>query len=158
MTIARNELLPSQVSKVSPTATLVPGEVAANMRRDKIVPNAFVKQTGGGDTTIKFTTTPSGVLSATTGSRGRTRNKPDLTGLARHETAHLLGANHPAIFAAAPVGSGGSVKTGSNLPSGLATQTAIKLQGNTSLRSHRIVTRITRENARRDLRRNRPKK
>ncbi|KKL78265.1 hypothetical protein LCGC14_2026610, partial [marine sediment metagenome] len=63
--------------------------------------------------------------------------------------AHLLGAEHPAIFAAGSATSGRSaIGEGSSaqLTTASQTQAAVKLQGNTSLRAHRIVTRKVREN------------
>ncbi len=132
-----NELLPSQRDAVSSTPNLVPSRLSP-------VPTAvaFVAQVGEGDPTVNFNVGRRGTLRAGT-------NQTSVTNIARHETAHLLGANHPAIFAAGSAAGGARSAVGkgssANLTNAAQTQGAVKLQGNTSLRSHRIFSRQVRQ-------------
>ena len=129
VTTVRSELLPSQVSRVAPNAKLVAAEGSA-----------FVVK---GSSQIHFGTGPAGNLRTSKSS-----SKSFLLDTTRHETAHLLGVGHPATFAAASPGSRGSVSAGSLLGSNREIQSSVNLQSNTSLRSHRIFTRLVREKER----------
>ncbi len=131
------ELLPSQRGSLAPTPNIVAGGINAGS----------VPQIGPGsgsikDTTVTFNVNKSGGL-----NQGNTQ--PSVNSLVRHEAGHLLGATHPAIFAAGSAAGGktSSVGEGSSaqLTNKAQLQGAVKLQGNTSLRVHRVRVRQARQ-------------
>ncbi len=131
------ELLPSQRSSLS----LVPNLGVLDSTAAATVPQIGPGSSSKKDTTVTFNVGKSGSLIGGDTQKG-------VTNLVRHEAAHLVGAGHPAIFAAgsatsgpSPVGKGSSAQ----LTNAAQTQGAVKLQGNTSLRAHRIFSRRVRQ-------------